>query len=345
MFEGMTVRRRWLPAVAVLSTALVAASVVVASTASGATSTTLTITAVSPHLVAATTDKQLITITGTGLTEDTIDSVAVAGCTSVIYTGSNDGKTLTIKTDNTCAAGANKVVTITDSDSNTAVSVPGATGGAQALSFIAPPTIATATATVRPVVTANTAGLGYADQQTSASVSGGGVIKVTAGATPFVNTTATPLAASLGGVALTKITMATGGTSFTGTLGARAAISNPVLVVTSGGVSKSFAYGAGGANATAGTHDFGYAGVTVSATPASGPANGGGTLTVAGSGFTTSTVVTIGATTCTKVTQSATSFTCTIPASTTAGPAVVTATTGAVVSVVSAGSIYTYLTQ
>ncbi len=345
MSQGLsTRRRRWLPTLALMSTALVATAVVAATSAAGAPSSTITITGVSPHLVAATTDKQVITLTGTGFDEDDIASVSVAGCTAVTYIAPSS-TSLVVKTDDSCAVGANKAVTVTDGAGDTAVSVPTAAGGAQALSFVAPPTIATASASVRPVVTVNTASLAYASQQTSASTSGGTVIKVTAGATPFVNTTATPLAASLGGVALTKIVMATGGGSFTGTLGARAAITNPVLKITSGGVFKNFVYGAGGSGATAGTHDFSYAGVTISVSPASGPSNGTGTLTVTGSGFTTSTAVTIGSATCTKVTQTATTFTCTIPSSTSAGPQLVTATTGSLVSVVSAGSVYTYLAQ
>jgi hypothetical protein len=158
-----------------------------------------------------------------------------------------------------------------------------------------------------------------------------------------VSSSTYPLSASFDGVAMTKVTMHTGGDYFTGVVGAHAADAAPVLKITSNGVSKSFVFGAGGASATDQTHDFALAGNTITVSPASGPINGGTKLTVSGAGFTSSTSVTVDGNACTKVSQTATSFVCTTPAATTAGPVEVQATTGSTTSVVSAGSTFTYL--
>lgn len=340
--------------------AVAASTFMFANHADAATSTLVTITGVGPHLVAATTANQVITVTGTGFDESVISGVAVAGCTAPTYIVAS-ATSLVIKTDNTCTAGANKAVTITDTSGNTAVSVPGATGGAQALSFVAPPTIAVASATVRPVVNLNSAGLTYANQTavgTSASTKGGTVIKVISGATGFSNSAATPLAASMGGVALTKVTLVgtngTAGNYFTGVLGAHPASAAPVLKITNNGVSKSFPWGAGGASATAGTHDFSYGGSTISVSPAFGEVDGGNKLTITGTGFSTTganDVVTVGGVACPLTTPvpTATTITCTVPASTLAalaGPAVVqVAVTGGLTSVISSTSTYTYVAQ
>ena len=347
--------------VGVTVTALAATAGILSATSAGAaTSTVVAITGVSPHLVASTTANQVITVTGTGFDESVINGVAVAGCTAPSYIVASS-TTLYIKTDNTCTAGANKVVTITDSSSNTAVSVPGATGGAMALSFVVPPTIATASATVHPVVTFNTLGMPYATQTlagTSASTKGGTVIAVTSGSVGFSNTTATPLKATLDGVPLTSVTLigtnGTPGNYFAGVLGAHAADAAPVLKIWNNGVSKSFVWGAGGAGATAGTFDFAIGGSTISVTPASGPARGGNKLTISGSGFSTTganDVVTVGGVACPLTTPAptATTINCTVPASTLsaiAGPVEVqVAVTGGLTSVISAGSTYTYLAQ
>ncbi|MCX6396127.1 MAG: IPT/TIG domain-containing protein [Propionibacteriales bacterium] len=340
--------------------AMAASTFLFTNQAEAATSTLVTITGVGPHLVTALTANQVITVTGTGFDEDVITGVAVAGCTAPSYIVVSP-TSLVVKTDNTCTVGAGKVVTITDIASNTAVSVPGATGGGQALSFIAAPTIATASATVRPVVTLNGAGLAYADQTTAAisgTTKGGTVVKVISGATGFSTSTTTPLAASLGGTPLTAVTLVgtngTAGNYFTGVLGAHAASAAPVLKITNNGVSKSFAYGAGGASAVAGTHDFTYAGSSISVSPTSGPSAGGNKLTITGSGFSltgANDVVTVGGVACPLTTPAptATVINCTLPATTQSafeGPVVVkVAVTGGLTSVVSPTSTYTYLAQ
>ena len=186
----------------------------------------------------------------------------------------------------------------------------------------------------------------YADQKTTANNKGGTVIRVLKGSVAFVNTTQYPLSASLGGVALTKVTMHTGGDYFTGVLGAHAADAAPVLRITSNGVSKSFAYGAGGAGATDGTHDFQYVGTGITVSPATGPINGGTVVSITGTGFTGSTTATIGGTNCpVSGTTTATLFKCTLPATTAGGAQDVVTTTGAVTSVIGAGSTFTYLDQ
>ena len=140
-----TARRRTIGrVVAATGVAAVAAagSLLFANTAGATASSLVHITAVSPHLVAALTANQVINVTGTGFDESVISGVAVANCTAPSYIVAST-TSLLIKTDASCTAGANIVITITDSAGNTAVSNPTLTGGAQALSFITPPTIAT----------------------------------------------------------------------------------------------------------------------------------------------------------------------------------------------------------
>lgn len=340
--------------------ALAASTFMFSNQADAATSTLVDITAVGPHLVSATTANQVITVTGTGFDEDVIASVAVAGCTAPSYIVASV-TSLVVKTDNTCTAGANKVVTITDTAGNTAVSVPGATGGKEALTFVAPPTIATASATVRPVMTLNSAGLTYAEQGTagtSASTKGGTVVKVISGSTGFSTSTTTPLAASIGGVALTGVvlvgTNGTAGNYFTGILGATAANAAPVLKITNNGVSKSFAYGAGGGSAVAGTHDFVIAGSTIAVSPTFGSSAGGNKITITGTGFSltgANDVVTVDGVSCPLTTPvpTATTITCTVPKTALAaleGPVVVkVAVTGGLTSTVSPSSTYNYVAK
>jgi len=324
----------------------VAYALVAGGTAHATTSNLFTITKVSPNRFAALTANQVITVTGTGFDESLIKSVTIDACTNPPLYIVQSATTLLLKTDNSCAVQANAVVTVTDNSNATVVSNPAATGGAQKLDFVAAPTILTPTASARPVVTENSSGVAYGSQVTSGSTSGGTVVRVYSGATAFVNSTTFPLAASLDGVAMTKVTMHTGGDYFTAVLGAHAADAAPVLKITSNGVSKSFAYGAGGASGVAGTHDFTLAGVTVSVSPASGPINGNNTLTITGTGFTSGTTVKVGGVTCPVTgTTTATKVTCTVAPVTAAGPVSVVTTTGSLVSVTSAGSTYTFLDQ
>lgn len=322
------------------------------------TSSLMAITGVSPHHVAALTTNQVITVTGTGFDEDSIKSVSIAHCTTDPMYIVQSSTTLLLKTAGDCAvdtageATSGRVITVTDTGGNndTAVSNPAATGGKMALNFVAAPSILTADATHRPVVTEYSSALAYGSQVHSGSTSGGTVVRVFAGSTYFANSTAYPLAASLGGVAMTGITLhkdsSGNGDYFTGVLGVHAASTSPALKITSNGVTKSFLYGAGGASATDQTHDFTYAGATISVAPAFGGVHGGNTLTVSGAGFTSSTTVTVGGNACTVTgTVTATKLSCTVPAGTAAGPVSVVVTTGSLVSVTSAGSTYTYLDQ
>ena len=355
-----TARRRTIGrVVAATGVAAVAAagSLLFANTAGATASSLVHITAVSPHLVAALTANQVINVTGTGFDESVISGVAVANCTAPSYIVAST-TSLLIKTDASCTAGANIVITITDSAGNTAVSNPTLTGGAQALSFITPPTIATESATVHPITTDATAGMSYAAQTAvgiSGTTKGGTVIRVTSGATGFSTSTATPLAASLDGVAMTAVTLVgtngTAGNYFTATLGAHAADAAPVLKITNNGVSKSFLYGTGN---VAGTFDFQIGGSVITVSPAFGPSKGGNHLVISGSGFSTTAandaVTLIGAggpVVCPVLgTPTASSITCTVPADATpfVGPAVVqVAVTGGLTSVVSPGSTYTYV--
>ncbi len=340
-------RGRTIAAVAVAAVA-VGGSLLSASTAGATTSTIVHITAVGPHLVPALTVNQVITVTGTGFDEAVITGVTVTGCTTVSYVVSSP-TTMLVKTDASCTAGTGAVVTVTDTSSNTAVSVPGTTGGAQKLDFITAPSIVAGTAAIDAATTDNTATLAYASHGLTVSTKGGATIRVTSGANAFVTSTALPFSASLDGVALTavKIVGATAGNYFTGVVGAHVADAAPVLKITMNGVSKTFAYAAPGVSTG---HSLQYAGSTIAVSPAFGPANGGTLLTISGAGFSTTAgndTVTIGGVSCpVSGTPTATSIKCTTAANTTPGPGTVqVAVTGGLTSVVSAGSTYTYLGQ
>ncbi|GAB2462709.1 IPT/TIG domain-containing protein [Jatrophihabitans fulvus] len=327
-------------AVLVGAGALTAGVLTVAGPANAAA--TMTITSLSVHRLPALTAKQSIVVTGTNFDEDSINDVTVAGCTAGIYAVTSP-TTLIFKTDNTCAVGNNVVVTIDPVTGSNVVTTP-STNTKQALAFVAAPTLADNDGTTFPVVTAGSAG--QTAPKTSASSGGGTAIKVTAGSTPFVNSTTYPLSATLDGVKLTGVTMASGGGSFTATLPAIPADAAPVLRVTSNGVSKSFAYAAASSSTTvADSHAFQIAGISIKVGSASGPMDGGNKLAVTGTGFTTSTTVTVDGNSCPVVAGSvkATTVTCTVPAATAEGPVTVQTTTGSVTSTVSAGSTYTYV--
>jgi hypothetical protein len=347
----VTISRRSLATRAVAATATVAAAVggfaLMSPSADAANSTLVSITKLSVHHVAATTANQLITVTGTGFDEDVITGVAIGGCTTAPTYVVASPTSLLLKTAADCAVGTAKVVTITDTSSNTAVSDPAATGGAMALDFVAAPSIATMSATVNPVTTENSSGVVYANQVVTASTKGGAVVRVTAGSTKFVNSTAYPLAATLSGVPLTKITMPASGDYFTGVLGAHVADAAPALKITSNGATKTFLYHVGGSTATAGTQDFQYAGVNITVAPVTMPL-AGSALKITGAGFTAATTVTVGGVNCpvsTTPAVTATTLTCTPAAVAAAGVKTVTTTTSGVTSVVSATSSVTFLDQ
>jgi hypothetical protein len=349
----VTISRRSLAARAVAATATVAAAVggfaLMAPSADATASTLFSVSKLSVHRLPALTANQVITLTGTGFDEDLIKSVAINGCTTAPTYVVSSPTSLLLKTKADCATTSTGVITLTDTSDNTYVTVPGTTGGALALAFAAAPTIADASDTVKPVVTDNTAGVAFGDQQTTANTKGGTVIRVKSGATPFVNSTTYPLAATLSGVPLTKVTMPTGGAYFTGVLGAHAADAAPVLKITSNGVSKSFVFGAGGASAVSGTHDFKYAGTSISVSPVSSGLSGT-KITVTGAGFSTtaaSDTVTVGGVACpVSGTPTATTIVCTAGAVATPGAKdVKVVVTGGQTSVVGATSTFSYLSE
>jgi IPT/TIG domain len=314
-----------------------------------------TITAVGPHLVTALTLNQVITVTGTGFDEAEITGVAIAGCTTAPTYIVASTTSLVLKTAVDCAAGAGalRVITITETGGTT-VSVPAT--AAQALTFVAAPTLIAGTAALHPVTTDGASGLAYAAQTTagiSASTKGGTRIRVTAAlGSPYSHSTALPLSATLGGTALTGIVKETTGLYFTGVIGAHAASAAPILKITNNGVSKSFAYAAPGIMTG---HSFTYAGSSISVSPAFGVSNGANKLTITGAGFSTtpaSNAITVGGVACPVgvYTATATTIACTVPAALTPfqGPVnvqvVVTGGT-ALTSTISSGSTYTYVAK
>jgi hypothetical protein len=350
----VTISRRSIAARALAATATVATAVggfaLMAPAADAGTSNLFTVTKLSVHRLPALTANQVITLTGTGFDEDVLKSVAINGCTTAPTYVVSSPTSLLLKTKDDCATTSTGVITLTDTSDNTYATVPGTVaGGPLTLAFAAAPTIAAASATVKPVVTENTAGGAFADQQTTANTKGGTVIRVKSGATAFVNSATYPLAATLSGVPLTKVTMHTGGDYFTGVLGAHAPDAAPVLKVTSNGVSKSFVYGDGGASAVSGTHDFKYAGTSISVSPVSSGL-AGTKITITGSGFSTTAAndtVTVGSVSCpVSGTPTATTIVCTAAAVTAPGAKdVKVVVTGGQTSVVGATSTFTYLSE
>lgn len=332
--------------------------------ASAGTSSLFTITSLSAHLLPALTANQVFTVTGTGFSEDLLSSVTISGCTTAPTYIVTSPTTLVLKTAGDCAAGTNNTITLTDTNSDTVVSTPtsatATVAAAQKLDFIAPPTLVAVptdlTTGTMPVVSLNTANQKPVNQVVTAPVTGGTSIKVTAGSTAFASSTSFPLAASLGGVALTGLVphFASGTTGpvdyFTAKVGAHAA-GAVALAVTSGGVTKTF---------TTAQTGFSYAGTTITVAPAFGPTDGGNVLKITGAGFTTSSTVTICGTSATVLTAApnaptATSLSVTVPAfsdpaGTTAATAIdgsctVKVTTGGLASIVNGGSTYTYVAQ
>ncbi len=306
-------------AVAVAATAAAALGVVALATpgADAATSTLFTITKVSVHRLPALTSNQVITLTGTGFDEDLISGVTINGCTT-------DSDLRRAEPDHPAAEDRRRLRDLEHRRHHHHRHLDQHPGHGPQHRPAAPsrwpswpprPSL-TMDATHNAATTDATAGVAFANQVVTVSTKGGGTIRVTAGATPFVNSTTYPLSATLGGVALTKVTMPTNGAYFTGVVGAHAADAAPVLRVTSNGVTKSFGYGASGASAVAGTHPLQYAGVGVSVSPTSGPVGGGTVLTITGTGFTASTTATVDGTACPKGSNvtTATVFKCTVPA-------------------------------
>jgi hypothetical protein len=271
--------------------------------------------------------------------------------------------TLVVKTNAFCTGTAN-VVTLTDQAGDTVVSVPGATSGAMKLDFITPPNLVAvptdlSAAGTLPVVSFNTAKQTPINQVAKAPTTGGTTIKVTAGTNKFAQSTTYPLAASLGGVALTGVTgytaagtVVTSGAVdyFTAKVGAHAA-GAVGLSVTSAGITKSFS------NALT---NFAYSGPTISVAPAFGPTDGGNVVKITGAGFTSSTTVSFCGVNAPQLTVAPNASTATVisvtapafvdPALTTAaaavdGPCSIKVTTAGVTSVVNAGSTYTYVAQ
>lgn len=336
--------------------AVLAASAVVggvaftAMPANAATSTLFTVTAANPGKIAAMTRNQVITLTGTGFSEESLAKVHIANCTD----GADPAvivdlpyivispTTMYVKTNDKCAVSAGNAITLTDAAGDTLTTATATTK----VEFVAPATLAT----TNPVILNSTAGQPVADQVKTASTSGGATIKVTAGATKFV---ATGFSASLGGVPLTNVVMGANGDFFTAKVGARAA-GDVALSVVSGGVTKNF---------TVAETGFKYAGSTITVSPAFGPSDGGNVITVAGAGFVptgigASTVAFLCGGAPVPATLAAgstvTSLKVTVPkwvdtdadaATAVEGLCTVKVSTGSTDSVLSAGSTYTYAAQ
>lgn len=335
-----------------------------ASPASATTSSLVSVTGVSPHLVAAMTNKQVITITGTGFDEANIASVSIDKCTESDGNGGTvvsslpyivtSPTTLVLKTTAACAAGIG-TVTITDTASSpaTAVSVPGSSvSGAMYLEFKTPPTLAS----TNPVIENNTAGQATAAQIKTAPTTGGTTIKVTAGSNKFFNSSSYPLTATLGGTAVTNLkpiyhTTNAGETqvdAFTATVPAHVAGTVPLTVV-SGGITTTF---------TATQTGFSYAGTAItSLTPNYGPSDGANKIKIMGSGFTSGSVVTVcgvnAPLSATAGDNTATQLVVTVPAITVTTPGTdpvdgvctVKVATAGVNTIVNQNSTYTYVAQ
>jgi len=338
--------------------AAVGGAVIATAGAANATGTApFTITKVAPTILASDMKNTVITVTGTGFDESDFptDGSGVAlssggtDCGTPIYIVASP-TTLVIKTTtNDCDAGTG-VVTLTD-----AAGDPAVTSAAGAFKFVDPPTLRTldsdsdGTNDQNAVMTDATSGLPYAQQAVSLP-SAGGTIRVYSGSTPFQNDTANklPLSATLGGKSLTSVVMHTGGDYFTAKVPSGVG-ANPTLSVTSAGVTVSFT--------NADINAFTVGGATISLSSTSGPASGGGTLTITGVGTSWSSASapsvqfgdqTIASSNVTVV--SATKLTITVPAiddpNTTganSGPVEVTVGTGANATLQSATSVYTYL--
>jgi hypothetical protein len=135
-------KRSWTARAAALAATAGAAfyGIAAGDVAHAGTSTLVTVTAVSPHVVAADTANRVITVTGTGFDEDVITGVTIAGCTTAPSYVVSSATTLLVKTAADCDPATGAVITVTDTSSNTAVSDPTATGGKMKLDFVAPPT-------------------------------------------------------------------------------------------------------------------------------------------------------------------------------------------------------------
>ncbi|MFI5954247.1 IPT/TIG domain-containing protein [Cryptosporangium sp. NPDC051539] len=342
----LTSKRRRLRIVAALAAGSVGVGTVLTAgvPAFAGTSASVTITALSPKIVASATKSQVITVTGTGFDETTIAGVTIDKCSTAPTYIVVSATSMVLKTAGTdCATGA-AIITITDADGDTAVS---SNAGNQVLTFAAPPAIVAIDGSNRPLLNETTASLPYADQTVTSPIEGGTVVRVVAASgTPFANSTALPLKASLGGTAMTEVKMATDGSYFTAKA-PKHAVGTVGLQVTSAGVSKTF---------SATDTGYSYAGTLVTVSPQSGPAAGGTTVSISGTGFivtgTGSSVVKFGTVAATVDTakSTATKLVVAAPAQATGateGPVSVSVSTGSTPlnSIITGATTYTYVSH
>ena len=243
----------------------------------------LTLTTVSPTAVAASTANVLVTLTGTNFDESEIASIALGGvCTALTGYIVASSTTILVKTTSACTASTAGAENVTINEVGA-----GTVTKALAITFITPPDILAVGSA--PVVTDNSADSGgevAALVAPGAATTGLEKIRVRAGLTyAFLST----MKATLGGKDLTAITLvaattgvgsSTGnGNAFTAVLPLGLTTSGTLtLVLTQGGVSKSFA--------TAATGLSWYLGPIVTGLDVtSGRAAGGTTVKITGTGL------------------------------------------------------------
>lgn len=364
----LTSRRARSVAATASAAVLVTGASLVAS-ATPAFAADMTITSVSPTKVAATLANRVITITGTNFDEDSIASITVGGdadCASLTSYVVTSPTTISVKTPgngtNTasvpgCAAssgGTAEPVTITASS----------TGGANvtkasAVTFVPPPSVATASSSQLPVITENSSEVAVANQVQALNAVGGQTIRIRAGADfAFSGAGTAGLSGTLGGKPLSTVGFlsSTGATQANSAAGDNAnywiaktgtgltASTTPELTITQNTVSRTFA--------TAAT------GLTIVATPTvtsldvqSGKTNGSTTVKITGTGFsatTTDNTVTFCGASANVTAATTTLLTVTTPTvSSTAGttPGLGTATAGVCPVVVTKGGVASPVTS
>ena len=238
---------------------------------------------ITPKALPAETDNQVITLTGTNLSQGDITGVTVAGCVDadtdhIVVSPTTMYIVITSATCATATASSTVGETITLVSTRATTDPDFAGTGTTGLFFKTPPALAAA----RGVLVDNAAIRTVdADKLATAPINAATKIRVTGSGTTTWTTTG--LSAKLNGVALTGIAIPalkedgssnTGpGNYFTATTSATnvaTASGNVPLEVTFNGVTVSL------------TTAFAFAGQAIAVTPNSGPANGGTLLTVAG---------------------------------------------------------------
>jgi hypothetical protein len=246
----MSIVRPWrhlrISAAAVISAVVALVALVPATPAAAAvTATSIAVSTPSTGKVAANTEKQVVVLTITGLagatlTEENITGVDLGGdsnCADLPVYVVTSATTLTVKTPSggcdPTSGNTPESVTIEFTGSQTL------TKATTNLFFIAPPVLAG----TAPVITDNSSALPAANQIKQFVAGGGQTIRVKADST-FAFSSTGALSASLGGKALTSVTIANSGNTgnyFTGRTAAGMSTSDPSLSITHNGVTKTFA--------------------------------------------------------------------------------------------------------